>query len=562
MAIMIPTEIPSRGPGARAERAVFSALHDQLSDDYFVYSRLQYVDDERHTQGEADFLVLHRRYGMLFIECKGEGVERTAEGRWRRLDHGHWKPMKEGPLEQAERTRYEMVDKLKPRIFHEFQEVRGFPFVHGHAVAFPFATIAGMHLPLDAPRILILDSDDLDRLRDRIPEILQLWASKINRPPVSLEDWQFKVFRRRILHPQLHVVDSLAGLIKDEERALVRLTRQQVQTVEGLLGNRRLLVKGGAGTGKTVLALEAAKRLRQKGLDVQFLCFNKALRDHLKALLARDEAQYGDGALEVTSFSALNAVAFYRLGHSRIPVPGQDGEKTAFWNEDAPSALSEAIEKNLMPRFDVIVVDEAQDFAADWWQILEGMLKDDNGRIIAFCDPAQEIFGRGDALPAWPTFELTFNFRNTVEIARVLNRLGHTQMVTYDSSPQGEPPVVFRQEETGKTLQDLAELVKRLVRDEKVQPDQIAILTPHRREHSILASVSDIAGISISPEPSDRQGRLLHATIGGFKGLESDVLILLDIDPQDPRCSRNARYVAASRARHRLFVFAKGDWLA
>lgn len=55
---------------------------------------------------------------------------------------------------------------------------------------------------------------------------------------------------------------------------------------------------------------------------------------------------------------------------------------------------------------------------------------------------------------------------------------------------------------------------------------------------------------------------MLHTTIGKFKGLEADVVILADIDPDDVRCNLSARYVAASRARHRLYVFQHGDWLA
>ena len=55
----------------------------------------------------------------------------------------------------------------------------------------------------------------------------------------------------------------------------------------------------------------------------------------------------------------------------------------------------------------------------------------------------------------------------------------------------------------------------------------------------------------------ERAGAILHTTISAFKGLESDVLILADIDPEDSRCDRNARYVAASRAKSRLYVFGR-----
>ena len=53
---------------------------------------------------------------------------------------------------------------------------------------------------------------------------------------------------------------------------------------------------------------------------------------------------------------------------------------------------------------------------------------------------------------------------------------------------------------------------------------------------------------------------ILHTSIGAFRGPDSGVVIMLDVDPADPRCGVNARNVAASRARHRLHVFATGDW--
>jgi len=93
-------------------------------------------------------------------------------------------------------------------------------------------------------------------------------------------------------------------------------------------------------------------------------------------------------------------------------------------------------------------------------------------------------------------------------------------------------------------------------------PEQIVILTPHTRKNSTLAGMTELADVPLADLPNDREGKLLHTTIGAFKGLESDVVIMLDVNPDDQRCGLNARYVAASRARHRLYVFAKGDWLA
>ena len=95
--------------------------------------------------------------------------------------------------------------------------------------------------------------------------------------------------------------------------------------------------------------------------------------------------------------------------------------------------------------------------------------------------------------------------------------------------------------------------------NEQIKPSQIAILTPHSRANSLLAGITALAGQPLTTNPFE--AGIFHGSISSYKGLETDVLILADIDPKDIRCNRKARYVAASRAKLRLFVFARGDWM-
>jgi hypothetical protein len=558
MANMIPdTPVDKSEGGAKAERVVFDALRHQLNDEFFVYSRLQYIDDKKYTAGEADFLILHRTMGMLFLECKGYGVEKNAGGQWRRRVHGHWEHMHEGPFEQAERTRYEFVDKLKPRIKRILPLVKEFPFIHGHGVVFPFARIDKFNLPLDEPRTLFIDCDDLDNLNVKITEIFELWADKVKHRIPRLKESQFKTFRKKILHPKLNIADSVAGHIKADARVMLRLTQRQVMLIDSLLGNRRLLVKGGAGTGKTVLAFEAARRLADMGKSVAVLCYNKALGEHLRELVLPDEQ------IAVNSFSALNAIAFFKINRDReLPVPLDKEAKDLFWREEAPLYLLEAVEAGVLPRYDAIVVDEAQDFDSSWWTVIEEMLKSDKSQIFAFYDPLQDIFDRKGLMPDWVSVDLNINFRNTVQITAVLNSLGTSHMKNFTGCPVGESPVVYEQKNRNSTLAELERILRELIDDEHLYPDQITVLTPHSREHSTFAGIDYLGPFQLAFEPSDRDHRVLHTTIGKFKGLESDVIILVDIDPADPRSGVKARYVGASRARHMLYIFSKGNWLA
>ena len=89
-------------------------------------------------------------------------------------------------------------------------------------------------------------------------------------------------------------------------------------------------------------------------------------------------------------------------------------------------------------------------------------------------------------------------------------------------------------------------LIVRLTTTEGFRPDQIVVLTPHSLQNSALSGATSLGDLPLVDLGERRSSALTHATIGAFKGLESDVLILVDVDPADPRCDRNARYVAAA----------------
>jgi len=161
----------------------------------------------------------------------------------------------------------------------------------------------------------------------------------------------------------------------------------------------------------------------------------------------------------------------------------------------------------------------------------------------------------------YPTYKLTRNLRNTKSIARIVQQLSDTQTKPHRRSPEGLEPNVITQPSAPVLKSQLNELVTTLTTTEGFRPDQIVILTPHSLKNSSLNGLTHLADIPVVDLKDRRSSAITHATIGAFKGLESDVLILVDIDPKDERCDRKARYVAVSRCRHLLYVFCRGDWL-
>ncbi len=558
MAIMIPNEPPIPGKdGKTAERELYLALLDQLDDDFFVFYSLRYVEPKRAREGEVDFLVLHRKLGMLVVECKGGGVKRDGRGHWTRNNE-----RADDPFAQAQGQIKALEKQLTPRTLKAFPRLRHkrLPFVHGHAVAFPMALSAEVNMPLDVPKEIIYDASDLDRIGERIKESFAFWKKAAVYKPDTLDKVEFRKFRRKLLFPNLNVVECIGAEIFSNRRVMVRLSNEQVAAVERWMDNPRIRVQGGAGTGKTVIAMEAARRLAEEGAKVLLLCFNKRLGQYLKRSAAELEPE--KGRVEATWFHRLCNDACEANTGKTLAIPKNPKDQRRFWEEEAPYSILRALENGNIKKWDAVVIDEGQDFAALWWEVIEMLPADkDESRIMAFYDPSQNIFGRGDNVPKYPLIKLKRNFRNTQKIAEVVARLGNVEMTSYDRCPEGVSPEVRKLESPNKMRTILSNLAKQLVKTERLLPDQITILTPHSRKNSSLADMTELAGIPLADNPSKRTDAILHTTISAFKGLESDVIILSDIDPKDPLCSRNARYVAASRARHRLFVYTKGDWL-
>jgi hypothetical protein len=568
MARMIPSTPPSgHGGGKKAERTLFLELDEQLSDDYVILHSVDYVGGRGADEGEVDFLILHRTEGMLVLECKGSGVRRDDDNRWWRRIGGREQQLDEGPFEQAKGQMHDLADEFQARLRRLVDPgLESFPFVFGYAAAFPLSRPRQVNLPLDVHARTVMFSSDLHRVGEFVRQALAHWRigrahkHKLTRP-------QFDQFLRQVVMPRFEVVTNLGARLDVDRRAFVRLSRAQARTLKGLLSNRRITVPGGAGTGKTVLALEAARQLASgtpDGRRVLLLCFNKNLGKHLTETCQAMTPPVG--SVEADYFSRLCQRAI-KATHAwnRYPIPSDKEARKDFWNLRAPEALLEALADDVFQPWDALVIDEAQDFHASWWDLIDDLLVDGaDGRMAVFYDASQTVFRQACAVPELPAvFPLQDNFRNTRRIASVVQQLGDVDMEPHPDCPEGDEPVIHQQNrDRRKAVKQIEKLVRRLVEHDGVPVERIAILTPHSRPNSCLRGCGRLAGIGLSDQPLDREGRLLHTTVTGFKGLETDVMILADVDPEDEICTRNVRYVGASRARQVLHVYAIGDWLA
>lgn len=575
MAVMIPEKPPTLKQTVGSEVDVWKALKEKLDDDFYVYYGLPFLKSDGG-QEEIDFLIWHRRWGLLNLECKGGGVEWT-KGEWIRRYQGVEERMDKSPIEQARSQIEGIVREFRGPVYRavenwgdqwEYPEKK-FPVVYGFALIFARARHREGDLPQTMDARVVLDSEDLyGDLQAAIEEAYRYHGQRVPADKMRLDEDQFRKVRQLFAPDNKMGGDVLAGLINKEREVMAELSERQRGAARRILSNRRVSVEGGAGTGKTVVAMYCAERLVKEGETVLLTCYNRDLAHYLRR--AEERLAGEGGRLVVRHFHGLCHEAIQGLEEGSYRYPDGDAsreDKRRFWTEETAMALMDGVCEGVLGygKFDTILVDEAQDFGASWWEVLEEMLADrEAGRMVVFQDDDQAIFDREPAVPQMETtYPLWENFRNTKAIAEVVDVLSDNEMEPHRDVEDGEVPTVIQQKGPGWTRRKVAKLVEGLLERQKLEPEQVAILTPRNMENSSLAGLEVVGPWKVveKVEAWESGEGVLHSTVGSFKGLEADVVVFVDVDPSDSLCTREFRYVAASRAKHRLYVLEKEHWL-
>jgi superfamily I DNA/RNA helicase len=481
-------------------------------------------------------VIAHPELGVLALEVKGGGLRYDPATRtWSQSGHSGTHRV-DDPFVQAKGEMHSLMRILEAQEGWE----RWRPSL-GFAVAFPDGRYDVAAHP-GAPAEVAIDRDDLPRLDVRIPTILRYWSRPGRRfGEAGMRALAFALgFRVEIRTP-------LRLRFDEEDRRIVELTQDQAWVLSFVANRRRAAVTGPAGSGKTLLALQVAKRLATKGSRTLLTCFNKRLGDHL-----RDQAASTPG-LVVEHFHQLCVDLAGEAGID-LPEPSlEPGSRT--FEHDLPEALAEAAER-LGPRFDAIVVDEAQDFKGWWWPALLALHRDpDDGPLYVFADASQNLYG--GALPIAEQDRIgpiAHNLRNTKEIAEFVSVFYDGDEKPASRGPAGRPVEVLGYEDDEALVRLTATVLRNLVEEEHVPLEDIALLTPSGTGKSRLRSHEAIGGYRLSEVVGS--DTLLATSVHAFKGLERPVVILAELGDKHEEDLRRYLYVGGSRARNHLIVLA------
>jgi hypothetical protein len=544
----------------KPERDVARELQSQLPNDCIIYHSYPWLKEERSDwgsstlkEGEADFLIIFPGKGFLVLEVKGGRIEFSpSEHEWHRILPSKKTKRIKDPFEQARKN----MHVLKGLILKQYglRENDNLSFPYGYAVIFPDCVYEGPD-PTGASKKIVLSANDLTKLETKIPGILELWKRSGTRPVLESTDLD-KI--RAAIYPVFRLFPILFREIEEQEEMLVRLTDEQYGFLEFAAKQDRAVIEGVAGSGKTLLARAQAQNFADQGNKILFLCYNKELAKWIHDSLPDNYF----GKIIVRHFHGVCSEWCKKAGISfKVPTQNQD----YFWKEDAAALLLDAIDK-IDERFDAVVVDEGQDFFADWWLPIEAInSKLEKGKLFIFLDPAQNLFVDEElSFPDLPNpFILPTNCRNTVKITDVCSDILKLKINTKSGAPDGHDPIIKIAPTSKEQKKLISETLTSWVKKGKMRNSQIAILSPYRKENSSLKGLTEISSIPITENLLEwkAESGVLFSTIRSFKGLEADAVLLIDIPkPGSIQNFSNADYyVACSRAKHLLTVLKKEE---
>lgn len=583
---------------SNAERKVFEILQGLNLEHAYVLHSLGLPRHQSKIYGETDFVIVSE-LGIACLEIKGGRVE-THDGQWIYVDrNGNENSKVEGPFAQATGNMFSLLQDLRSRFW---SEVDFGSVVFACGVMFPDIAFTARGAEIIGE--IVFDKNTKD-ITEYINRIFEYWKGRRERDTEELSPKMVDKIAN-YLRGDFVFVPSLGDRLGDVDRKLLRLTREQGNVLLALSANPRLLIEGGAGTGKTLLAVEYARREYKKGKRVLYLTYNKNLAGDIgkkfesvfgESLCERPESQYWRGTefLDKQTGSRLTIInihAFFGqfvLGDSMANVENPN----EFFSEILPKEflkklkLLPEIEREAL-RYDVLVMDEGQDLlkpnylhAVD--QVLLGGLE--KGQWVVFQDEKQNIYNpeseyaegmRLLCLYNPVRFRLLVNCRNTVQIARYTARVSREEEeLTKGSGSFGES-VGFESSEDGffseqmvengddvreitySSLNEFISKVTALMREFRrggVPLNEVVFLSPVRLNKSILDKVGAgrLEVCEMWEGVVKKTTVPAYSTIQGFKGLDAKVVILIDTNRFYRNKSRYL-YIGCSRARSLLVV--------
>lgn len=559
MARMIPPVTSSYRYDGEREIAL-RVQNDPLAEDWSVLHSLDIADHRSQVAGECDFVIIIPGRGVLCVEVKGCRSLKVEGGLW----YYGTKPQgdKRGPFKQAS----ENMHSIRQYLLRKRPDLS--KVVFWSAVIFPYITFsksspewhswqvidARSYIARPVSQLFLNVFDQARKLLSESPTAK--WFALNSDEP---DDVQCAIIAD-VLRPAFEFYESPAARRRQLDENLKQYTGEQFIALDAMQANPRVVFNGPAGTGKTLLAIESARRAVQQKKNVLFLCYNKFIALWIKTQFGAPDFQY----LTVRTLHS------HMLSSCRTKPPAADDSR--FWTDILPNLAIESLlldTERECEQYEVMIVDEAQDIlrpeyldfldlcltggiAAGTWRMFGDFVYQ---QIYSAATIQLEEFLQERCVNI-PVYSLGVNCRNTPRVAAYAPLLGglspdYRRILREDDNIK--PELIFFKDKR-QQAEELSNLLTRFREKEKFKGTEIIILSP--------SSSNCCAGI-LPPPWRDRVKPFSHETKGGhiryctihsFKGLEAPVVIVTDLKKIMDTESRNLLYIAVTRSLSRLVL--------
>lgn len=544
MAKMIPAHIERDDPRRTGEYMVYDWLSDDSIPGVVFYSHSQ-NNHEHKTMSEIDFLYICNN-GLLCIEVKGGQIHKddaqwfstNKRGETYKINDPFWQS--HGCMKAVEST----IESTYGKKSIESK------FCVGCAVVFP-ECIAKCKGDSVIKEVMFDGRNSLSEFPDYLKSCIKHWSDELygkqSKRTIPISEDQINQLVT-LFAADFGAIPSMKLQIESSYAEMKRLTDEQYDVIHSIDDNKRVIVFGVAGTGKSLLAVHKLKQNIIKKKRAAYICFNKNM------------ASYVNENVKVPSDSFIGT---YHALLGKYIDDAHDMELEELNNE------YQRLKPQIKEQYDVIIVDEAQDILAKKTvECLNGFLAGgmQNGEWIFFADPNQDIFLKGKAFGEAEAylkenynpcvFRLIRNCRNTAQIARRNSMLTNTPATKYLNLSGPEVKVV-EYSENGEFIEKLDKELRSLLSG-GTAVSEIVILSPKRLDNSLLNGVTRLADVDLVEVRSFKgikKNQINYLTVQSYKGLESKVVFYIDIDGFESIENRRINYVAMSRAQIYLCYF-------
>lgn len=523
-----------------SEKKVFEKLK-KISNHYDVFYSRKFVTDGlgKTPEFEIDFIIALPFEAIVCLEVKGGLINYDgSSNRWTQNGHS----MNKNPDSQASGASHSLAANYS-------EYLGGMPV--GWGICFPDCSVVNMKsLPESIKKQQLIDQDQLHYIEDSLPYLID-FVKKQNPNRTGIRKWQYEKFKSRLLRG-IGFVQILSTRIKYDEQRFIELTKYQLDLFKRASSNKNIITKGPAGSGKTIVAKTLAQDFINNGKTVLFLCFNRTLANKIRYEFDRDAE-----GIEVRTFHsfARNIIEKYDIGWWKENASKDED----FWNLEVPIKLQELAHYS-DKKYDILIIDEGQDFKEFWFEIVFDQVKEDGQKFI-FLDAMQDIFNHYTSIPKkseFFTYTLPENCRNTKNIVGYLSEQLQGEIRCFEQTPIGSEVIIKEFSSSEQQAKFMENEISNLLKSEKVVLNQILILLNSKKAESSLADLNKVAGYSL--KALDNKARfqkdsINYSTINTFKGLEADIIFVIDSYLINKKNKPEKLYTQASRARHKLYIF-------